>query len=99
MKINLTERAKEELKKVIKEKETKKPLRIYLAGHGWGGPSFGIALDEQKDNDVVTEIDDITFVIEEDFADGFENFTVDYSDSFLRKGFSVMPNGLPVSDC
>lgn len=95
MNINVTEKAREELKKVIAEKGTEKPLRIYLAGHGWGGPSFGIALDEQKDNDIVKEIDDMTFLIEEDFAEGFENFIVDYSDSSLKKGFSVVPSGFP----
>ena len=99
MKINLTNKAKEELIKIRKEKQTDKPLRIYIAGYGWGGPSFGIALDEHKDGDLVTQIDDLTFLLEKDFAESFDIFTVDYNDGFLRKGFTVLPNGLASSGC
>ena len=99
MVIDLTERAKEELLEIRKEKQSEKPLRIYVAGFGWGGPSFGIALDEQKDGDIVTEIDDLTFLVEKDFGESFSKFTVDYSDSLLRKGFVILPDGNPVSDC
>lgn len=99
MVIDLTERAKEELTEIRKEKGTEKPLRIYVAGFGWGGPSFGIALDEQKDGDIVTEIDDMTFLVEKDFGESFSKFTVDYSDSLLRKGFVILPDGNPVAEC
>lgn len=92
MKIDLTERAQEELKKVMDSRKDKKPLRIYIAGYGWGGPSFGLALDELKDGDAKTEIDDFTFLVEEDLAEAFNAFTVDYSDSWLRRGFSVIPD-------
>lgn len=34
MKIDLTERAQEELKKVMDSRKDKKPLRIYIAGYG-----------------------------------------------------------------
>lgn len=99
MVIDLTEKAKEELVKIRKEKETEKPLRIYVAGYGWGGPSFGIALDEQKDNDIVTEIDELTFLVEEDFGDSFGKFTIDFNDSGLRRGFLVLPDGKPIVEC
>ena len=92
MNINITERAQEELKKVIENRKESKPLRIYIAAFGWGGPSFGLALDELKDGDKKTEIGDFTFVIEEDIADAFGTFTIDYSDSWLRRGFSVIPD-------
>lgn len=99
MVIDLTEKAKEELIKIREEKETEKPLRIYVAGFGWGGPSFGIALDEQNDEDIVTDVDGITFLIEKDFGESFSKFTVDYSDSLLRKGFVILPDGKPVAEC
>ncbi len=38
------------------------------------------------------DIDEFTFVIEEELLDSFPSFTVDYSDSFLRKGFSIIPS-------
>lgn len=92
MNINVTERAQEELKKVMENRKENKPLRIYIAAFGWGGPSFGLALDELKDGDKKAEIGDFTFLIEEDLADAFGAFTVDYSDNWLRRGFSVIPD-------
>lgn len=97
--IDVTKKAMEELVKIRNEKKTEKALRIYVAGYGWGGPSFGIALDEQKNEDIVTEIDGITFVVEREFGESFSKFTVDYSDSFLRKGFVILPDGKPVAEC
>ena len=92
MKVDITERAQEELAKVIKEKDNGKPLRIYIAAFGWGGPSFGLALDEQKEGDAKAEVGDFTFLLEEDLVDNFGAFTIDYSDNWLRKGFSVIPD-------
>lgn len=92
MNINITEKAKEELRKVLEEnKQNKKSLRIYIAGYGWGGPSFGLALDELKSRDKKVEVGDFTFLIEKDLADNFKGFTIDYSDNWLRRGFSVIP--------
>ncbi len=61
MKIELTETAQEELKKVLESRKDNKPLRIYIAGYGWGGPSFGLALDEPKEGDASVNIGEYTF--------------------------------------
>ena len=90
--IDLTTTATEELKKVIETKESKKPLRIYIASYGWGGPTFGIALDEQKEEDLTIEVEDLKFVIDKELSDGFSKFKVDYSDNWLKRGFSVTPS-------
>ena len=92
MRVDITEKAQEELKKVVKEKDNNKSLRIYIAAFGWGGPSFGLALDEQKEGDAKTEAGDFTFLLEEELVDNFDAFTIDYNDNWLRKGFSVTPD-------
>ena len=92
MKINLTDRAKEELKKVQEEKDNEKAVRIYVAGHGWGGPSFGLALDEQKDDDLTMDVDGLKFVYEKDLEEAFEDFNVDFNDKGFQKGFTVTCN-------
>lgn len=89
--IDLTAKAIEELKKVIATKESIKPLRIYIASYGWGGPTFGIALDGQKEEDLILEVEDLKFVIEKELSEGFSKFKVDYSDDWLKRGFSVTP--------
>ena len=93
MKIDLTNKAQQELTKILEAKKTEKPLRIYIAGYGWGGPSFGLALDEPKDGDDKTQVGDFTFVLEEGLTESFNKFTIDYSDNWLRRGFSVVPDG------
>ena len=90
--IDVTSKASEELTKVIESKQTDKPLRIYVAGYGWGGPSFGIALDEHKDGDLEMSVGDFKFLIEEGLEDNYGKFTVDYSDDWLRRGFTVIPD-------
>jgi len=92
MKIDITMSAKTELQKVLESKNTEKPLRIYIAAYGWGGPSFGLALDEPKDDDEQLVVDEFNFVIENGLSDNYEKFTVDYSDNWLRRGFNVIPD-------
>lgn len=90
--IDLTPKATEELTKIVETKKTEKPLRIYIAGYGWGGPSFGLALDEHKEGDIETKIDRFTFLVEEGLEESFGKFTVDYSDNWIKRGFTVIPD-------
>lgn len=100
MKIEVTNEAKEEITKVLSnEKNAGKLLRIYIAGYGWGGPSFGLALDELKDEDIEVMVDDNKFILEDIIQESFESFTVDFSDNWLRRGFSVYPTGAAESSC
>jgi len=95
MKIVLTDSAKEELKKVLESrKNDAKALRIFLAGYGWSGPSFGMALDEPKEEDVEVEADGFKFYLEDLAFENFDSFTIDYSNNWLRRGFSILPNGM-----
>lgn len=92
MNINVTEKAQEELKKILDKKGSEsKSVRIYIAGVGWGGPSFGLALDEQKDGDDVTKIGDYTYLVEKDLLSTYGTFNVDYVNDWLRKGFHIVP--------
>ena len=90
--IDLTKTAIEELKNIVETKKSIKPLRIYIAAYGWGGPTFGIALDEHKDGDLEIKVEDFNFIIEEEVSDGYGKFTVDYSDDWLKRGFTVTPD-------
>jgi len=71
---------KEELQ-AIQEKDpsVKNPyIRLYLT-YGWGGPRLQLALAEStNEDDRVTEIDGIKFIIHANQQQYFENVTVDY---------------------
>lgn len=93
MKVNVTDKANEELIKVLKSKnDENKYVRIHIAGYGWGGPSFGLALDEQNDSDLLVDSGEIKFIINKDVVEQFGVFQVDYSNNWLRKGFMVIPD-------
>lgn len=99
MNIELTEKAMEELVKVAKTKESMKPLRLYIAAYGWGGPTFGLALDEYKDGDSELQIEDFTFLVEQGLAEEYNKWEIDYSDSWMKRGFTVTPAGYTDRGC
>ena len=100
MNINVTNKALDEIKKVLKGKNaTSKKIRIFLAGIGWGGPTFNLALDEQKENDKIYTEDSVDFVADKSLIDQYRGFKIDYSNFFLQRGFLVHPYSGPASTC
>lgn len=94
MKINITKNAQEKLKEIIKgNSEDKGYVRLYIAGIGWGGPKFGIALDEQKENDEVYVEDEINYIVDKDLLHNYSVFNIEYTNNWLRNGFNVTANG------
>ena len=100
MNINVTNKALNEIKKVLKEKKsTSKKIRIFLAGIGWGGPTFNLALDEQKENDKIYTENSVDFVADKSLIEQYRGFKIDYSNFFLQRGFLVHPYSGPASTC
>ena len=52
---------------------------------------FNIVLDEQKENDVVEKINDITFIVEKDLIKDYEGFTILSSEENDGRGLSLKP--------
>lgn len=69
----------EELKNSLKSLN-KNAVRFEVVNFGWSGPIFDIVLDEQKENDVVKEVNGIKFVADNEIA-------------FLIKNPEVIKNG------
>lgn len=92
MNIEVTDLAKKELDEILKTKDDSKHLKIYVAGHGWGGPSFGMALEEPAEDDLKVEAEGYNFLIGDGLEEIYDKFTVDYSNSMLRKGFIILPS-------
>ena len=90
MSIDLTNKAIEKINKIVEEEKIEKPvIRVYIAGVGWGGPAFSIALDEHKDEDYSKFLEGVTYVAEKELVNKYGGFKVDYSDSWLTKGFKI----------
>jgi len=100
MDINITSKAVEKLKEMMGKKgQTQKNVRILISGIGWGGPRFGIALDEQKENDKMVKTEALNFIIEEELANQINTFNIDYKDFFLNRGFQIYADGYNASFC
>jgi len=100
MNIKVHNRVLAEIKKAIKDKNaTSKKIRVFLAGIGWGGPKFNLALDEQKENDEIYSEDSVDFVADKSLIDQYKGFKIDYSNFFLQRGFLVHPYSGPASAC
>ena len=89
MKINVSKDTCELLKAQL-EKKSKKYVRLHMAGFGWGGPAFSIVLDEQiKDGDIKVEVNEIIFLVNEEFEEFLDDSTVLHSKSMFGTSFKV----------
>ena len=91
MKITLPESAVKTLKDILQDNQDRpQTIRVYFAGIGWGGPSFCIALDEQKDSDVAYEVDGLQFIMD-------KNEYAQHGDIVIEDtgyGFRVIPESM-----
>ena len=74
-------------------------VRFEIVDFGWSGPIFDIVLDEQKENDVITNLDGVKFAADNEIASLINNpeiIKVDMrvSPTFGPGQFSISENGL-----
>ena len=89
MDINISQDTAARLLVELKEKG-KSAARIVIRGFGWGGPTLGIALDEQRENDEVTEAHGLKIVAEKDFSYLLEDAKIVHSRGIFGTKFNVM---------
>ena len=84
----VTQPASAQLKAVLMQQEKKDLfIRIYIKGLGWGGPQFGLALEEsvQEERDSTKEVDEVPFVFEKRAAHYLNGKILD----FTPQGFTI----------
>ncbi len=104
MAINLTERAAEEVKKIIGEKKLSETtvLRVGVTGGGCSGFSYALGfdegVDETKDNSY--EFHGITVAVDRKSALYLDGTTVDFYDGLEKRGFTFdNPNAVKSCGC
>lgn len=68
MDIQITDLAKQKILETAKEKKVEPIVRIYIKSFACSGARFGIAFDEAKQFDILTEIDGIEIVTNADYV-------------------------------
>jgi len=83
--------------KAVMAQQSERPsiVRIFMAGMGCSGPSFGLALDDEKEGDLVDETSGIKFVAEPALIEQFGEIKVEY----MENGYYVAPVNQPESTC
>ena len=85
----VTEKASEKIKELLKDREEIPGIRIVLSQGGWAGPSLGMALDEPGDKDEVFDDRALTYVIEKGLYERIKPVKVDYVESSMGAGFDI----------
>ncbi len=96
MKVTLPESAVKTLTDILKDNQDRpNSIRVYFAGVGWGGPSFGIALDEQKADDLEFTTEGLQFIMNEKEHSEYGDITI----IDTGYGFRVTPENMKDDGC
>jgi iron-sulfur cluster assembly protein len=90
--LTITETATTKLKELIAKHapESGAYLRVYVAGGGCSGMSYGMALDEQlKDGDEIVHNNGIKVVVDEKSLPYLDGSTVDFVETVQGTGFAI----------
>ena len=98
--VEITETAAVELKSLLESEEKQDhSLRIFIAGMGCSGIQYGLALDnESNEDDVAVSSNDVSIVMSKDVSEALNDAKVDYIDTAHGKGF-VIDNPNAASAC
>ncbi len=101
--ITLTDRAATELKDLMtSQNKANAALRVWVAGGGCSGLSYGMALDENEPeaDDKVFETDGVKLFVDTLSLGYMEGSSVDYVDDVLGGGFKIEnPNATSSCGC
>lgn len=101
MSITLTDRASTELKALMEdENKQTAALRVWVAGGGCSGLSYGMALDDNapEADDQVFENNGVKVLVDPLSLQYMDGATVDYVDDMMGGGFKI-ENPNAVSSC
>lgn len=79
MEIKITDIAKEKIISSAIENNVEPTVRLYVLSAACSGAKFGIAFDDPKENDILTEIDGIEFITDTEYLPTYaDGMNIDY---------------------
>lgn len=100
--ITLTSTAADKLQKIMVEKEiTSHALRVFVAGGGCSGLSYGMTFSEAPElGDQIFEANGIKIIVDPTSISYLEGAEIDYIDSLMGGGFRIEnPNAVQSCSC
>ena len=100
-KIEFTDRAKEEIEKIINEDQLKKFFRISVKGGGCSGFQYVFKVVEKvNENDQVFQKEDCRVIIDKTSLQFLEGAEIDYSEELIGSSFKINnPNATSSCGC
>lgn len=99
--VTLTESAADRVRALLVEQtEGLNALRLYTKPGGCTGFSYGMALDVQKEDDLVFEMHGVHLVVDPESLELVDGSQVDYIDDLTGQGFQIHnPNATSMCGC
>ncbi len=76
-----------------------KTIRISLAGYACSGPRFGLVVDQEKEDDMVATIKDMTFLVEKELFEELDGYQSLSTNGNKGQGMVLRPNKIVDVDC
>lgn len=89
MKFNIDENTSIALKKSL-ETKNKDAVRVVIKGFGWGGPSFGVVLDEQQSEDDIYIENGIKVIADKEFSFLFDDAKIVHTKGIFGDNFNIV---------
>ena len=99
--VTLTPVALDKVRGILAQEEAAElGLRVFVRGGGCSGLSYGMALDERTEDDLVADYDGVTVLVDPMSAMYVSGAEIDYQDSLMGGGFTVNnPNAVSTCGC
>lgn len=89
MDIKISNLAVEKINEVISANEETPTLRIYVTSVGCSGAKFGLAFDDAKETDTITEVSGISFITDTEYVPDYsDGITIDFAEG-EQEGFII----------
>ena len=99
--VTLTPVALDKVRGILAQEEAAElGLRVFVRGGGCSGLSYGMALDERTEDDLVADYNGVTVLVDPMSAMYVTGAEIDYQDSLMGGGFTVNnPNAVSTCGC
>ena len=95
--VTMTAEAGKAIKSFLIREDNPRTIRIDLHSTGCCDSSLGLSVDEVRENDLIQEIEGLTFVINPEIFELVGEVTISYVDEKGKKGF-IMSSSKPLNE-
>ena len=98
--LSLTEGAVEQLKTLLVSEDKGRSFRVYVESGGCSGLQYGMVFDGKRADDLTTEVEGVSVLVDPFSATYLKGAIVDFEDGLNGSGFKVKnPNALLSCGC